>query len=73
VTLRCVLDDLLLPAELRAGVPPVLVFDGDESFLLEAVEALYYELVEATDDERRIVQRHYRLLKLACDYRRAAA
>jgi hypothetical protein len=63
----------MLPAELRAGIPPMLVFDGDESFLLEAVEALYYELVEATDDERRIVQRQYRLLKLAGDFRRVAA
>lgn len=73
MTLRCVLDSLVLPAELRSGIPPLVVFDGDESFLLEAVEALYYELVEATDDERQIVQRHYRLLKLAGDYRRVAA
>jgi hypothetical protein len=73
VTLRCVLDGLLLPAELRAGVPPLLAYDGDESFLLEAVEALYYELVEATDDERRLLQRYYRLLKVAADYRRVAA
>lgn len=73
MTLRCVLDGLLLPAEFRAGVPPVQVFDGEESFLLEAVEALYYELVEATDDERRLLQRYYRLLKVAADYRRIAA
>src|SRR4051795_3181749 len=73
VILRCMLDGLLLPAVLRAAIPPIVVYDGDESFLLEAVEALYYELVEATDDERRLVQQHYRLLKVAGDYRRIAA
>jgi hypothetical protein len=67
------LDGLLLPAELRTGVPPVVVYDGDESFPLEAVEALYYELVEATDEEYRLVGRYYRLLKVAADYRRIAA
>ena len=71
--LRCVLDDLLLPAEMRPAVPPLVVHDGDESFVLEAVEAVYYELVEATEEERVIVQHHYRLLRLAADFRRLAA
>jgi hypothetical protein len=73
VTLRCLIDGLLLPAELRAGVLPLVAHDGDESFPLEAIEAIYYELVEATDEERRLVQRHYRLLRVAADYRRVAA
>jgi hypothetical protein len=73
VTLRCLLDGLLLPAGLEAGVPPLVAVDGDESFRLEAVEALYYELVEATEQERQLVQRYYRLLKVAADYRPVAA
>ena len=73
MTLRCVIDGLLLPVTLRAEAPPIVVYDGDESFVLEAVEAVYYELVEATDDERRWVQRFYRFLTIAVDYRRIAA
>jgi hypothetical protein len=73
VLLRCVLDDLLLPAELRTSVPPLVVYDGDESFLLESVEALYYELVAATDDELLLTRRYYRLLRVAPDFRRVAA
>jgi hypothetical protein len=73
VTLRCVLDDLLLSAELRAALPRLVVYDGDESFALEAVEALYYELVAATEEELYQVQRCYRLLRRAADFRRLAA
>jgi hypothetical protein len=73
VVLRCVLDGLLLPAELRTGVPPLAVYDGDESFLLEPIEAVYYELVAATDPERLLIQRYYRLLRTAPDFRRVAA
>jgi hypothetical protein len=73
VILRCVLDGLLLGAELRVAVPPLVLFDGDEEFVLEAVEAVYYELVAATEEERSIVQRSYRLLRLAADFRRLAA
>ncbi len=73
MVVRCVLDGLVLPAELRTGVPPVVVYDGDESFLLEPVEAVYYELLAATEDERLIVQRYYRLLRLAPDFHRVAA
>jgi hypothetical protein len=73
VVLRCVLDGLLLGAELRAAVPPLVMFDGEEEFVLEAVEAVYYELVAATEEERSIVQRSYRLLRLAADFCRLAA
>lgn len=73
MTLRCVLDDLLYGADLRNGVPPLVVYDGDESFVLEAVEATYYELVAATEDECRLIRRAYRLLRLAADFRRLAA
>jgi hypothetical protein len=69
VTLRCLLDGLLLPATLGAGQPPVVAYDGDEAFALEAVEALYYELVEATPDEvLGLEQASYRLLRRAADF-----
>ena len=72
--LRCVLDGLLLPAELCANVPPLLAYDGDEGFRVEAVEALFYEVVSATYDEIvRLQGAGYRLLRLADDFRRAEA
>jgi hypothetical protein len=49
------------------------VFDGDESFLLKPLEAIYYELVAATDVERLLIQHRYRLLRTAGDYRQVAA
>jgi hypothetical protein len=73
VVLRCVIDGLLLGAEMRPAFPPLVVYDGDESFVLEIVEAVYYELVAATEDERLALQRYYRLLRLATDFRRLAA
>jgi hypothetical protein len=73
VLLRCRLDELLLPATMRTGLPPLVVYDGDESFLLEAIEATYYELLEATPEERRLVALYYRLLRVAADYRAVAA
>jgi hypothetical protein len=73
VVLRCVIDDLLLPAVCGDRESVLIVFDGDESFILDAVEALYYELVAASDEERLIVQRNYRLLRTAADFRAAAA
>ena len=70
MTLRCVLDGLLLPARLWAGEPPLLAFDGDEPFALEAVEAMYYELVSATAEEVLGLERaRYRLLRRAADFR----
>ncbi len=70
--LRCVLDGLLLPAEFCPGAPSLVAYDGDEGFRLEAVEAVFYELVSATWDELLLLQRSgYRLLRLAEDFRRA--
>jgi hypothetical protein len=71
VILRCVLDGLLLPAEFATGAPSLLAYDGDEGFRVEAVEALFYELVSATWDEMLRLQRTgYRLLRVADDFRR---
>jgi hypothetical protein len=69
VTLRCRLDGLLLPAELHATQPPLIAFDGDEAFAVEAVEALFYELVSATAAELLALEEaHYRLLRRASDF-----
>ena len=69
MTLRCVLDGLLLPAVVRHGTPPVVAFEGCESFPVEAVEALYYEMVSATADELLHLERaNYRLLRRAADF-----
>jgi hypothetical protein len=70
VTLRCLVDGLLLYATLRPEPPALLAFDGEESFALEAVEALLYELVSATCDELVGLERAcYRLLRRAADFR----
>jgi len=70
VTIRCLLDGLMLPALIRTHHPPVVAFEGDESFPVEAVEALFYELVSATPDEvLRLERAHYRLLRRADDFR----
>jgi hypothetical protein len=63
----------MLHAQLSAYVPPVVVNDGDESFVLEAIEAVYYELVEATEHEQWEVEHFYRLLRRAADFRLQAA
>jgi len=69
VILRCILDGLLLPAEFASGGPPVMAYDGVEGFRLEAVEALFYELVSATGDEIVLLQRAgYRLLRISEDF-----
>jgi hypothetical protein len=48
----------------------MMAYDGDEGFAMEAVEALYYEIVSATPDELlRLEQAHYRLLRRAEDFR----
>jgi hypothetical protein len=73
VVLRCVLDGLLLPAGWRAGVSLLEVFDGEESFLLEPLEAVYYELVAASDEEQLLIRHRYRLLRTAGDFCRIAA
>ncbi len=68
--LRCRLDGLLLWAALRPEAPPLVAYDGDEAFGLEAVEALFYEVVSATADELLGLERaFYRLLRCADDFR----
>jgi hypothetical protein len=74
VILRCLLDGLLLPAEFDPGAPPLVAYDGAEGFRVEAVEALFYELVSANGDELLLLQQAgYRLLRVADDFRGAAA
>ncbi len=69
MTLRCVLDGLLLPAELTAAPSALIVYDGVEAFEMEALEALYYEVVEATPDEMLSLQGlRFRLLRRAADF-----
>ena len=70
MTIRCLLDGLLLYATLRLEPPTLLAFDGDESFGMEALEALYYELVSATPEEQLDLERaSYRLLRRSADFR----
>jgi hypothetical protein len=70
VTIRCILDGLMLSAVVRsAEVPPLVAFEGHEAFPVEAVEALYYEMVSATRDEVLALETvHYRLLRPAEDF-----
>ena len=69
MTLRCLLDGLLLPATFWPGRPPLLAYDGAEAFAMEAVEAAYYELVSATPEEvLALEQARYRLLRRAPDF-----
>lgn len=72
--LRCVLDGLLLPAEVCHKSCALVARDGEESFALEALEARFYELVSATwDDVVRLQQCGYRLLRFSSDFRAAEA
>jgi hypothetical protein len=72
VTLRCLLDGFLLPAFLDQDQAPLIAFDGEEAFALEALEAIYYELVEATPAELLGLQKtRYRLLRTAIDFEQA--
>jgi hypothetical protein len=69
VTIRCLLDGLLLYARVGRGAAPVTAYDGDEAFVLEAVEALFYEIVSADPQELLGLERaRYRLLRLADDF-----
>jgi hypothetical protein len=70
VILRCVLDGLLLPAEVRPDTSALVAYDGDEPFRMEALEAMFYELVSATCEEIvRLQQCGFRLLRFASDFR----
>ena len=67
--LRCTLDGLLLDARIHHNTATLEVFDSGESFVMEALEAIYYEIVTATCDELLGVQRgYYRLLRCAADF-----
>jgi hypothetical protein len=67
--IRCLLDGLLLPASLRQQEPPLVAYDGEEGFAMEAIEAVYYELVSATRAEVLGLERaRYRLLRRAEDF-----
>ena len=69
MTIRCLLDGLLLNAVVGGKGRPVTAFDGDEAFGLEAIEAAYYEIVAADADELlSLEQVHYRLLQRADDF-----
>jgi hypothetical protein len=73
VTLRCSLDGLLLPAQFLPEEGALVAFDGDEGFVMERVEALYYELVSATREEvQQLEKARYRLLRRAPDFELAA-
>jgi hypothetical protein len=73
VTLRCTLDGLLLHAELLPEEGALVAYDGDEGFVMERVEALHYELVSATREEvRQLEKARYRLLRRARDFELAA-
>jgi hypothetical protein len=64
------LDGLLLHATLRSEHPSLLAYDGEEAFGMEAIEAMYYELVAATSEEiLGLEQAYYRLLRRATDFR----
>jgi len=69
VKIRCTLDGLMLDAVLDSQSSRLVAFDGAEAFTLEAIEALYYELVSATREEvLRLERAHYRLLCRAEDF-----
>ncbi|MCC6420375.1 MAG: hypothetical protein IT429_19235 [Gemmataceae bacterium] len=69
MTLRCILDNLLLHAEMLPDEGKLVAFDGSEGFAMEAIEARYYELVSATRAEIVALERaHYRLLRRAFDF-----
>ena len=69
MTIRCLLDGLLLDATVTDGAAPVTAYDGDEPFGLEALEALYYEIVAADAEELRGLERaRFRLLRRADDF-----
>jgi hypothetical protein len=72
VQIRCTLDGLLLEAHICPRPRVLVAFDGDEGFVMEAVEAAFYELVSATPDELLLLQQaHYRLLQPAQDFQTA--
>ncbi len=68
--LRCLVDGLLLPAAVDPAEQRLWAVDGVEGFALEALEALYYEIVAATPTELAGLERAgYRLLRRGDDFR----
>ncbi len=69
MTIRCLIDGLLLPAFVGRPRGPVTAYDGEEAFCLEAIEATFYEIVEADADELLgLEQAYFRLLRPAADF-----
>jgi hypothetical protein len=69
VKLRCTLDGLLLDAYLQPAQRRLVAVDGEEAFVMEAVEAVYYEVVAATSEELLGLElAGYRLLRIAVDF-----
>jgi hypothetical protein len=70
VKIRCTIDGLLLHAEIDPVRNVLIAFDSGEAFVMEAIEAGFYELVAATAQEIvQLEQAHYRLLRRAWDFR----
>lgn len=67
--LRCTLDGIAHRAKWSPAAGALVVFDGDESFEMEALEARFYQVISATPDELRELERsRYRLLRRAADF-----
>jgi hypothetical protein len=69
MVLRCKLDGLMLDSFAQPARHTILVFDGDESFELERLEAAYYEVAAANPNELAWLQdADYRCLRFAGDF-----
>jgi hypothetical protein len=67
--LRCTVDGLMLEAHPHPRGNSLVVHDGDESFELERVEGIHYELVAAQAGHLVWLQQAgYRFLRLAGDF-----
>jgi hypothetical protein len=68
--LRCTIDRLLLRAIRHPITSKIVAFDSGESFEMERVEAMHYELVAASADDILWLEKvGYRLLRRAADFR----
>ena len=71
--IRCVLDGLLLPASFEGRLSELRAWDDDESFAIDAIEAHFYEVVEASSLELFQLERsRYRLLRPSWDFEAVA-
>ena len=64
--LRCTLDGLLLRARLHPRKPRLIAYDGDEPFVMEAVEAVMYEVVRASAAELLHLEQPFPLVAAGC-------